>query len=295
MLLSKKPAILFSSYASLPSFHHSPALQCTASCRSQQRHYAQHVAEDKTHNNPEDELAWPLHTHPTPYQILAIGRGQAYTKHRFIALAKLYHPDRCHPSSPAFHIPPAVRLERYRLLIAAHTILSDDAKRRAYDLWGSGWQGSHHSTSPNATPEQRQWPPGHDPIKNATWEDWERWYDREYQREPRQDARAVQMSNFGFLSLVFALVTVGGVMQGTRANMFSASIVEHRDRVHKDAVEELGKSKRATLSGGDRDERIRTFVEHREANLGGGGGGGGDDYQRLLPPNETCGPESLGK
>jgi hypothetical protein len=98
------------------------------------------------------------------------------------------------------------------------------------------------------------------------------------------------MSNFGFVSLVFALVSLGGIMQGTRANVFSSAVIEHRDKVHREASMELMKAKRASMSTGDRDERIKTFLEHREATLGGD-----DAYQRILPPAETCAPDSLRK
>ncbi|KAF2174875.1 hypothetical protein K469DRAFT_704060 [Zopfia rhizophila CBS 207.26] len=232
------------------------------------------------------------HQTPTPYQILSTSRGEAYTKHRFYSLVKLYHPDRCHPSSPVAHLPHAVRLERYRLLIAAHSILSDPSRRQAYDLWGHGWAG--HSGTPSAyspykpSHERRSWPPGHDPMKNATWEDWERWYDQEYGRQKDEEERVVYLSNFGFMSIIFVLVTLGGVMQGTRANMFSSSVMEHRDKMHKEASMELRRSKQATT--GDRNERIQTFLRHREAVHAGE-----DAYQRILPTPETCSPDTVRK
>lgn len=234
--------------------------------------------------------AVPPHRAPTPYQILHCKRGQAYTKHRFYALVKLYHPDRSDASSPVAHLPRALRLERYRLLVAAHTILSDEAKRKAYDAWGLGWSGHHHVPSPSHPhphpwgSEQRQWT--HDPSQNATWEDWERWYQRESGTEAPRD---LYMSNFAFVSLVFAIVTLGGIMQGTRANMFGSSVMEHRERIHKEASLELARSKRATMSG-DRNERIRTFLEHRDATLAGE-----DAYHRLLPPADTCAPDTVRK
>ncbi|KAF2660616.1 hypothetical protein K491DRAFT_711522 [Lophiostoma macrostomum CBS 122681] len=303
-MLSKKPAVLLSSYSSLPSLTYGPAHSST-SCRSSPayaRRYAQHASEPHTRPPPppqlpgdETDLAWPepLHPHtaPTPYQILALRRGDVYTKRRFYALAKIYHPDRqSQPSSPVAHLPSAVRTERYRLLVAAHDIFCDESKRRAYDLWGHGWTGHHHST-PNDVPFEwrpttRQWPSEHDPMRNATWEDWERWYDREYQREKGEDPHATYMSNFGFMSLIFALVSIGGVVQGTRANVMTYSVMEQRDRVHKDASIELQRSKHATMTG-DRGERIRTFLEHREATLA--------RDERLPPPSESCSPDSIGK
>ncbi|KAF2259984.1 hypothetical protein CC78DRAFT_536721 [Lojkania enalia] len=297
-MLSKKPAILLSAYSGLPPFSSGTSQSC-ASCRHPHispprhtRHYAQHTSQSHPHSE-EADLTWPepIHPHksPTPYQILSIRPGEVYTKHRFYNLAKLYHPDRCHPSSPIAHLPNAVRLERYRLLVAAHAILSDDAKRRAYDLWGHGWAGHHQgalSHSAERTHERRDWRSGHDPMYNATWEDWEHWYGREYGTQ-QEDARTIHMSNFGFMSIVLALVSIGGVMQGTRANTFSTTVMEHRDKMHEEASRELARSKRATMSG-DRNERIKTFVEHREANMTGE-----DAYQRVLPPSEICIPDTV--
>jgi hypothetical protein len=98
------------------------------------------------------------------------------------------------------------------------------------------------------------------------------------------------MSNVAFISLVFALVTLGGIIQGTRANMLSSSYMEQRDKVHREASIDLQRSKHATISGGDRNERIRTFLEHREAVLAGE-----DAYQRILPPADTCAPDTVRK
>ncbi|KAJ4291179.1 J domain-containing protein 1 [Kalmusia sp. IMI 367209] len=264
------------------------------------RTYAQHVpasdASDASDAHCGDaDLAWPEaevpHRSPTPYQILGCSKRGQYTKHRFYSLVKLYHPDRCATSSPIAHLPHAVRLERYRLLVAAHTILSDDAKRKAYDTWGLGWPGHHHHT-PARPPqhtwasEQRQWT--YDPRYNATWEDWERWYQRESGTEGAEP-RALYMTNFAFVSLIFAIVTLGGIMQGTRANVLTSSAMEHSQRIHREASMELARSKRATMSG-DRNERIRTFLEHREAVHAGE-----DAYHRLLPPADTCAPDTVRK
>jgi curved DNA-binding protein CbpA len=302
MMLSKKPALLLHSYSSLsplcspsPS---TPARKCTTSCRyprfhfPQTRSYAQHAADSSSHGQ-ESDLSWPdpvyPHKSPTPYQILHCKRSEAYTKQRFIHLVKLYHPDRCGPSSPVAHLPHSLRIERYRLLITAHSILSDDAKRKEYDAWGHGWAGHHQTPSYQSAhgwaPEPRRWPPGHDPMNNATWEDWERWHKRE-ESGTAEEPRDQFMINLAFVALVFSLVSIGGVMQGTRASMLTSSAMEHHDKIHKNAAHELARSKRATVSG-DRNERIRTFLEHREAI-----NAGEVAYQRLLPPSETCAPDA---
>jgi curved DNA-binding protein CbpA len=294
-MLSKAPAVLLSSS---PGFAARCSL-CSPSRHGHPPHYyspqpqtRQYAQQARNTREPPDtlDLTWPEaeipHETPTPYQILAVRRGDVYTKHRFYALAKLYHPDRCHASSPIAHVPHAIRLERYRLLVTAHGILSDDTKRRAYDLWGSGWAG-HRGHSSSAT----SWPADDSPMNNATWEDWERWHQRGYGRgEQTDDPRAVYMSNFGFMSLILAFIALGGVVQGTRANTLTASVMERRDKVHEEASMELARSKRATMTTGDRNERIRTFLQHREANLPGDGA-----YQHLSSSPDECAPDTVRK
>ncbi|KAL1594931.1 J domain-containing protein 1 [Nothophoma quercina] len=298
-MLPKKSPILLSSYGHaftpLYSTHIPPPHSCRhtspASHTTPRRTYATHASE-----NEADLLSWPEpirpHTTPTPYQILNCKKGDAYKKTRYYALVKLYHPDRCHPGSSTYTLPLAVRLERYRMLVAAHDILSDTEKRKAYDAWGAGWAGHHHAPGSSSSTrhaydweyDRKRW--ASDPRANATWEDWERWYG-ENDPEHQGKERAIQMSNFTFMSLLFAFVTIGGVMQGTRFSGFHNSVVERRDQVHREASSVYQRSRHATMSG-DRDERIRTFLEHREANLAGE-----ESYHRLLPPSENCAPNEV--
>ncbi|KAI8939330.1 hypothetical protein NX059_003121 [Plenodomus lindquistii] len=323
-MLSKKPAILLSSYATLPSLCHSSSpisassspsaeVKGSRSCRHrrpppphaarQTRRYAHHADPPNTRHNDcnadLDPLNWPEavkpHTTPTPYQILQCGKREAYTKHRFYALVKLYHPDRCHPASAVAKLPLHVRLERYRMLIAAHDILSDRDKRKAYDAWGHGWAGHHNTPSHHHHPhhhrdweyDPKRW--ATDPRNNATWEDWERWHhENDGTAHDSDAARTVQMSNFTFMALIFAFVSVGGVIQGTRFSTFNNSVIERREQIHREASVELRRSQHATMSG-DRDERIRTFLEHRTSNLEGME----RSYQRLLPPADTCSPDTV--
>ncbi|KAF2743698.1 hypothetical protein M011DRAFT_471244 [Sporormia fimetaria CBS 119925] len=310
-MASKTPAVLLCSpfsVAACSSAHPCRHLLSYTPALRQTRLYAQHAqygAERRHrpdhHSHCHDEHAWPEatapHRVPTPYQILALRRGEVYTKRRFYALAKLYHPDSCvHASSPIARVPHAVRLERYRLIVAAHGILSDDSKRKAYDLWGSGWSEHPHSHVPthSYTPPEysssRSWStdPNLDPFQNATWEDWERWRRRAQEGET-DEGRTVYMSNFAFISMVFFLVSLGLVVQGTRASSLSLSALKQREKIHKEASMQLARSQRATMATGDRDERVRTFVEHRQATLAGQ-----PSNERLLPPADNCAPESVG-
>ena len=304
-MLPKKSSILFSSYANLSPLCYGQTLPpqpagSSRSCRHtfssppaarQTRNYAQHIDPPATHGEG-NLLSWPEavkpHKTPTPYQILQCSKGDTYSKNRFYALVKLYHPDRCHPTSAVAHLPLHVRLERYRMLVAAHDILSDIEKRKAYDAWGYGWLGHHNMPATNHQPawdyDQRRW--ASDPRNNATWEDWERWHaENGGSKEP--DARTVQLSNFAFVSLILAFVSIGGVVQGTRLSTFNNSLVERKGHIHREASIELRRSKDASLSG-DRDERIRTFVGHRDSTIIGE-----PSYQRLLPPTDNCAPDAV--
>ena len=295
-MLSKKSPILLSSYTSAFSPLYYTYTSSPQSCRhhiskpqhtTQTRTYAQHV-----NSEDADLLNWPEavrpHTTPTPYQILNCKKGEVYRKSRYYALVKLYHPDRCHPGSSTHHLPLTVRLERYRMLVAAHDILSDTEKRKAYDAWGAGWAGHHRTPTSQHNYDwefdRKRW--NTDPRSNATWEDWERWYGENHEGGEQKE-RAIQMSNFTFMSLLFAFVAIGGVMQGTRFSGFHNSVVERRDQVHREASSVYQRSRHATMSG-DRDERIRTFLEHREANLAGE-----ESYHRLLPPSDNCSPNEM--
>lgn len=299
-MLSRKSSLLLASCANLSPLCYNPAAAqhprarrpCQKSCRHR-RTYAQHADPPLHHHEHDPELLqWPEavkpHQTPTPYQILRCRKGDRYTKQRFYALVKLYHPDRCHTASPIAGLPLHVRLERYRMLVAAHDILSDIEKRKAYDVWGHGWAGHHRTPASPAAYEwdfdRTRW--ATDPRNNATWEDWERWRHENEGSGPDPNASTVQLSNFAFMSLIFAFISIGGVVQGTRFSTFNSSVIERRDQIHREASTTLQRSHNASMSG-DRDERIRTFLDHREAQLAGEA-----SYQRLLPPAETCTPDA---
>ena len=300
-MLPRKSAAVFSSCAGLTPRYHNytcPSLRppCTPpSCRHtcsrlhharQARTYARHT-ESPWARGDADLLTWPdpvkPHLTPTPYQILRCTRGAAYSKSRFYALVKLYHPDRCHLNPALAHIPLNQRLERYRLLVTAHDILSDTEKRRAYDIWGHGWAGHYNALEES---HQRQW--ASDPRYNATWEDWERWR-HETDGTKAAEAPAVEMSNFAFISLILAFLSLGGVVQKTRLTTFSSSAIEKRDQIHREASIELRRTQDASTSG-NRDGRIQTFVEHRESNITGDG-----PYERLIPPAENSPSDNISR
>lgn len=176
----------FSSHA--PSSAGAPSTRRRPRWIGDSRYYA-NVASNKEH-----DLYWPKTGRPgavpTPYEIFNLGKHSPYSKRRFLELVMLYHPDRSRSISELrgiSHLPQSVRLERYRLIIAANNILSDPVKRSAYDRYGAGWNGHpeakssrtyNNGQSANAWgwqgPEEFR-----SASQNATWEDWERWYQRD--------------------------------------------------------------------------------------------------------------------
>jgi curved DNA-binding protein CbpA len=209
----------------------------------------------------------PNRTVPTPYEILQIEPKARYIKSaRFYELVKIYHPDRHdHQASSSSSISKTVRLERYRLVVSAHTLLSDPDKRRAYDLYGAGWAGSKPLFPPpdfTMSPEARA-----ACMHNATWQDWENWYDRFNPPKPgdppREPQRPVFLSNTAFISLVGVLAALAGVGQATRAHEGAknyAKIVGDTSERAKGEVNKVQMSKQ----GLNREERIDYFLRDRD-------------------------------
>lgn len=274
---------------------------------SQRRPYAKfHSTSPNDKPLDHDDLQWPEHptstTTPTPYQIFQQKTTAPYCKQRFYELVKLYHPDRPHPacSYPLSH---ATRLERYRLVVAANAILSDPIKRQAYDRYGAGWNGT-----PESGPHRHGWANaaagtgwasyrGPDsPAHNATWEDWERWYQRDSAgkgtRAPPQ--APVYFSNSAFLSLIVLFTALGSFGQVTRVGEHSRTFIEQIESMHDDCSKDLMRRRRresaddrGTGSGNgnrNRDERIQSFLKMRDPV----GYGGEESYRRLVPAPEVC-------
>nr|P0DO34.1 RecName: Full=NADH-dependent flavin oxidoreductase iliE; AltName: Full=Epimerase iliE; AltName: Full=Ilicicolin H biosynthesis cluster protein E [Neonectria sp. DH2] len=204
---------------------------------------------------------WPKTPHPTPYDILAMRKDDPYTKHRFFQLVKIYHPDR-HGHTPAVHrLPHATRLERYRLIVAANDLLSNPSKRSLYDTQGVGWTGDRPPTlNESVRHAEKSW--RHQPgnaSRNATWEDWERWYDARdgKTRDP------MYMSNGVFATLVVMMCMIGAFAQMSRAEQSGTEYLETRDQSNLAIGQQIS---RTTLvsAGRSKDERVDSFLRERE-------------------------------
>ncbi|KAJ8127033.1 hypothetical protein O1611_g6605 [Lasiodiplodia mahajangana] len=208
-----------------------------------------------------DGYTWPVSLNPTPYEILAHPRRARYDKALFYELVKIYHPDRNHTTAGSA-LPQAVRLERYRLVVAANEILSDDAKRKAYDLYGAGWNGNRTLQSLYREAD-RSWrnEPGN-ASRNATWEDWERWR-RERNGESRPQT-PVFMSNELFVIVLCSFVVVGSFAQARRASTTTLNVVEMRDQKHA-AISDGIKRRQNEQAHLNRHERVENFLRQRDS------------------------------
>jgi curved DNA-binding protein CbpA len=245
-------------------------------------------------------MNWPCHrspsklsSHPTPYDIFELEKHGVYSKQKFYELVKIYHPDRQknhQPEDSIHHVPPLERLERYRLVVQAHTILSDPIRRRAYDTTGAGWGGQAYSVRSEGRSHSHTSHEPDSPFANATWEDWERWYART-SPHPRhgkygpQSYEGTYINPNAFASFVILIAVISGVLQATHAGQYTGSIEEKAQAFTAKTNQFMSERKvdntqysssgfsghgfggnpvRPGIGGGVADGRIRHFLERRD-------------------------------
>ncbi|KAF2667189.1 hypothetical protein BT63DRAFT_427588 [Microthyrium microscopicum] len=231
-----------------------PSLPTTILKASNNHHYA-------TLNPPSDH--WPRtnspQTHPTPYEILAISPTAPYTRAPFNALVKLYHPDRHgHPPTHiSAHLSASQRLDRYRLIVAAHALLSDPEKRALYDTCGAGWLSDPSSLLARSAAATR----ANGTARNATWEDWEAWRtSREKPPEPQY------MSNGAFVLLLASLTLGAAAAQGLHAESATHRRAIVREEKHWQANQAwVAAQTKAKMTG--REKRIEEFVRTKDPGV----------------------------
>lgn len=267
-----------------------PPFRCFATVRSD------NSPTSSPQNPPWPELSSP-NAVPTPYQILRLKKDSPYSKRRFYELVKIYHPDRNgHDvgSSDTSVLPGSIKMERYRLIVTAHEILSDPVKRCAYDKSGAGWNGRPEHGAPKYSwgyNRETKWS-GFDtndsPFRNATWEDWEKWYQRD---KAKQDT--LHFSNGGFIMLVLAAVFLGGFGQSTRVGEYSNAFQRQAEKVHDDASKAIRRRRTESQGFGNRDERLQHFLKTRDPHSYGVADPTDKSYQKLLREPEICMNEDI--
>lgn len=258
------------------SYGHNQSLHIPCRSSGQYKPQQHNHAEFSTKNAPSDQSAdlhWPKLSSsaaiPTPYQIFQLSKDAPYSKRRFYELVKLYHPDRhsCEQRSTDNHSTLShVRVERYRLVVAANNILSDPAKRRAYDINGAGWDGCFEFDTPKYGSRHyggSRWS-GFDanssPARNATWEDWERWYNRGIKTKQAQ----VFNSNKDFLYIVLICMALVGIGQVARLEDQARSISQRVEAVYDSCNQDIQSRRKTSHNSENRHERVQGFLENRD-------------------------------
>ncbi|KAK5172986.1 J domain-containing protein 1 [Saxophila tyrrhenica] len=292
--------------------------QCQ-NCQNAPKTYATIAGETDDHNDGNAEQqgqhAWPTppagQKCPTPYQIFQMKHNAAYTKSRFYHLVKQYHPDRATSNSNNHSVSHAVKMERYRLIVAANDILSDPTKRSAYDRFGAGWNGNaaiptRRNDSDPAGPFSQNWNSNpSDPIwKNATWEDWERFYHARAKANGtaaegvhNPNRTGLYLQNSYFLLVVMALALMGSTANYSRAQNEGQYFVDQRDIIHDRSAKDLRKARQEALHSGSKEDRVQWFLRNREATMGVAGSDietlREEKVDRLLPDRDVCRSEEV--
>ncbi|RVX67798.1 hypothetical protein B0A52_07726 [Exophiala mesophila] len=240
-----------------------------------------------------DNMNWPCRAvpfTPSPYDIFDLPKNGIYSKHKFYELVKIYHPDR---TGHGCDLPHVERLERYRLVVQAHEILSDPVKRRAFDASGMGWgekarTASRHSKGfHNAAGKQYGQGPDDDStiFKNATWEDWERWYQQQDSSQKQQYSGVFLHPN-AFASFVIFLAVLSGVLQATRAGQYSGAL-EEKAKTFTAETSRFLTSRQHHLEQNQYspDGRVRHFLQKRDPSKSGLKDGEEEVYRQYFPEN----------
>lgn len=208
-------------------------------------------------HSPSSDFTWPTTPSFTPYELFKLDREAPYTKTRFYDLVKIYHPDRpCNDHPLCRNLSPEVRLQRYRLVVAANEILSDPNKRAAYDLHGIGW--SLHPPRPMASWSR----PGYNgagPIyANATWEDWERWHNR-HQGQQRHVVDHRMMTK-----AIILLTLFGGAVQASWITSLSTGYEDRLREVNEESARFLTGRRQNTVKSGTSEAKMQHFLIRRD-------------------------------
>jgi curved DNA-binding protein CbpA len=325
-MIIRKPSILLAGYSGLnalpikttnsstSSKRKRPSTRPCQHCQGAWRGYATIAGDAVEHDRHEEgkQHTWPKppqgQSCPTPYQIFQMKHNAVYTKSRFYQLVKIYHPDRS--NSYDDNLSHTVKMERYRLIVAANDILSDPTKRSAYDRLGAGWNGKAGIRRPNdpAGPFSQNFT-GHsdpnDPIwRNATWEDWERFYHARAKANGtagdsvnRPNRTGLYLQNSTFLLIVMILALMGSTANYTRAQTEGQYFIDQRDIVHDRAAKELRKVRQEALTSGSKSDRVQWFLRNREATMGAPGSDSEalreEKVDRLLPDRDVCRSEGI--
>ncbi|KAI1120954.1 hypothetical protein F5Y10DRAFT_257355 [Nemania abortiva] len=224
---------------------------------------------DRTNDQHSEHrlIVWPLAPNFTPYQLLEQDPKAPYDKKRFCQLAMMYHPDRW--IHEKYHgVSKASRIERYRLILTAHRILSDPVKRKAYDRGGLGWDKELVSYVARAEPSfQRTAASSSNSAARGSgpeviWENQETYWNPGSSKQQKQ--LFVNNRIFGLILILFVVIMT--CIRFIRADHISRQSLRQRDAINAALLADL---KRIYKDGHSmtRHERVEKFLNRRMGAL----------------------------
>ncbi|KAJ5494087.1 hypothetical protein N7463_010174 [Penicillium fimorum] len=223
---------------------------------------------------PYQNYSWPSTSSFSPYDVLNLPRGATYSKRHYYDLVKIYHPDRPLTDHPLFRqLTAETRLQRYRIVVDAHDLLSDPIKRAAYDRNGTGW--SHAILDTTIARDSH----GPNIYSNATWEDWEDWHNRH--QGPQQHV----VDQRTFSRLIILLVLFAGALQASWIGQMNNGYNDRLRGITEESARVLQSRRDETIKQmTSNDARVQGFLIRRDPT----GSGLKDDeqpvYQSELHP-----------
>ncbi|KAK2731441.1 hypothetical protein FQN57_003373 [Myotisia sp. PD_48] len=247
--------------------------------------------------HPAGDFSWPTSTSFSPYDLFQLERHAPYSKRRYYELVKIYHPDRgCIDHPLCRDLPESIRLQRYRLLVAAHELLSDPAKRASYDKFGTGWQhraelfGSQSAEAQTAASNSYSSRREQDPtiFRNATWEDWENWSHRSHGSYQKQQ-QSSPVSHETFATFFFLMALFGGVAQAIAIGKHTGFVEDRVKAANEKCSRLLDGRRHETLSQNDSVEaRVQSFLMKRDPSGYGLNGEEEETYRHLLESQRSA-------
>ncbi|KAJ5382711.1 hypothetical protein N7517_000622 [Penicillium concentricum] len=237
---------------------------------------------------PHQNYSWPITPSFTPYEVLNLPRGATYSKRHYYELVKIYHPDRPLTDHPLFRqLTAETRLQRYRIVVDAHELLSDPIKRAAYDRNGTGW--SHTILDTTIARDARD---SHGPniYSNATWEDWEDWHNRH--QGPQQHV----VDQRTFSRLIILLVLFAGALQASWIGQMNNGYNDRLRGVTEESARVLQSRRDETIKQmTSNDARVQGFLIRRDPTGSGLKDNEQPVYQSELNPRRGLDGSSEGK
>ncbi|KAE8255952.1 hypothetical protein A4X13_0g2860 [Tilletia indica] len=220
---------------------------------------------------------FPSHTpNPSPYQIFHLDSKAtpAQIKSRYYDLVRLFHPDRHVSTSP--HDRKKVE-ERFKTVVKAYELLSDQRRRMSYDRYGFGWGDERRWGT-----ERRGWENRGDPRSSRTGGGHDRYGWQQRRSSPTDDEYfygfAAQQSsssttnkprylpNAHFISLLFLLTWSLALIQYSRLAQQASRATSRADKLHLDAAQSLKVAREAAR--GKEGRRLKEAVRRRVRELG---------------------------